>query len=141
MISNVLIKRREKQIGKPLLRCDHKTEKGHTCMVIGRASAFRRGQRVRIAAHPRGGADSDEQLGYGHGEPERLCVEGGGQEQNQQAADDQSVRDGNDEGGVRLQNRKWDLLLTRGKLAYYNRKHGWMRREESGYEVYVSDCG
>ena len=102
-------------------------------MVIGRASAFRRGQRVRIAAHPRGGADSDEQLGYGHGEPERIRA----REKRQH----QSVRDGNDEGGVRLQNRKWDLLLTRGKLAYYNRKHGWMRREESGYEVYVSDCG
>ena len=38
-------------------------------MVIGRASAFRRGQRVRIAAHLCGGADGDEQLGYGHGEP------------------------------------------------------------------------
>lgn len=34
-------------------------------MAIGRASAFRRGQRVRIAAHPRGGADGDEQLGMG----------------------------------------------------------------------------
>ena len=69
MISNVLMTRREKQIGKPLLHCDHKTEKGHICVFIRRASAFRRGQRVRIAADPRGGADGDEQLGYGHGEP------------------------------------------------------------------------